>query len=265
MSPKKRGIFTHLVSIVSFITLFIGFIIAVWDQTNPPTSSALTPAQPKTETSSPKQDGLLLGMGDSLTRGIGDSQGLGYFGRVREVLEKVNNKLTAVNLAIAGQTSNDLQKQMNQREVQQMIRQARWITMTIGGNDLFRGSGGLEELNLDQALISRNTYEKNLNTMFAKIRQLNPQATVYMFALYNPFSDLAEEKTSSQLVREWNQTMEKVAANYSNIVIIPTFDLFQLEPSKNLYVDHFHPNDKGYEHMAARLLQLLSDQQTEVN
>lgn len=264
MNPKKQGILAHFVSIVSFITLLIGFILAVWDQTNPPQSSALTTNQPKSSTTTTKQDGLLLGLGDSLTRGIGDSQGLGYFGRVREALEKENNKITAINLAISGQTSDDLQKQLNQREVQQMIRQARWITMTIGGNDLFRGAGGLEELNIDKAAVSRNTFEKNLNNMFAKIRQLNPNATVYMFALYNPFGDLAEEKTSSQLVREWNQVMEKVAANHSNIVIIPTFDLFQLEPSKYLYSDHFHPNDKGYELMATRLLQVLLDQQTEV-
>ncbi|SFJ41500.1 SGNH/GDSL hydrolase family protein [Thermoflavimicrobium dichotomicum] len=258
MNRKTFAYLLYSSAIVSFVILFIGFILAVWDLTHPSKSSAL--AAKKQIPTPQAQEGLFVGLGDSLTRGVGDSKGLGYFGLVREQLAKKNpGRISAVNLAINGQTSTDLVKQIQQEKVRILIAKARWITITIGGNDLFRGSGGLEKLDLKAAKKSREIYEKNLTTLFTEIRKLNSKATVFLFGLYNPFGDLADEKISSQLVAEWNETMQKVSARFNQIVVIPTFDLFQLEPGKYLYSDHFHPNDAGYQRMATRLLQVLED------
>nr|WP_232345544.1 GDSL-type esterase/lipase family protein [Paenactinomyces guangxiensis] len=204
---------------------------------------------------------MLVGLGDSLTRGVGDFSGQGYFGMVKKELQKDEiNQFSAVNLAISGQTSSQLVNQVKQDRVKELVKSAKWITMTIGGNDLFRGSGGLDKIDEKAAAKSRLVYEQNLNTILTEMRKQNPEATIFMFGLYNPFGDLAEEKKSSRLVSEWNQTIHNVSANFDRVVIVPTFDLFQLNPRHYLYSDHFHPNQQGYERMAERLLQVIKDQ-----
>ncbi|RAL26635.1 GDSL-type esterase/lipase family protein [Thermoflavimicrobium daqui] len=262
MKRKTTRTFFHLLAITSFMLFLVGFILAVWDLMYPPKTVAFQ--SKKTEQPISSEEGLLLGLGDSQTRGIGDSKGLGYFGMVRNQLSKVTHgKSSAVNLAISGQTSNDLLKQMKQDKVLLMVQKAKWISITIGGNDLFRGSGGLEKINLEAAEKSRQQYEKNLKEILTLIYKQNPKALVFIFGLYNPFGDLDLKETSSSLVSQWNETIQKVTSKFDNAIIIPTFDLFQLNPSKYLYTDHFHPNEIGYERMATRLLQVLLDQVAE--
>jgi lysophospholipase L1-like esterase len=207
---------------------------------------------------------MLIGLGDSLTRGIGDASGQGYFGMVKKALQEKNTSdFSAVNLAVSGSTSPELVKQVQQERVQELLKKANWVTITIGGNDLFRGSGRLEKIDEKAAEKARLTYAENLSQILTTIQQQNKEATIFIFGLYNPFGDLPEERRSSRLVAEWNETTHKVAARFDRVVVVPTFDLFQLQPSQYLYDDHFHPNQLGYERMAQRLLQVINDKPKE--
>lgn len=210
---------------------------------------------------------MLLSLGDSLTRGTGDINGGGYVGVLRkELRETYGPETQVVNLGINGQTSDNLLKQINQPKVRQFLREARWITITVGSNDLNRKSGGLFTIDKRGAQRGQKQYEKNMETIFRTIRQENPDAPIFIFGLYNPFIGLSDEEDTTSLIRKWNQTLHQVAGRFPHVVVVPTFDLFQLNPTAYLYTDHFHPNQEGYQRMADRLLQVLHDhdQTTEV-
>lgn len=264
---KPLWIGINLLSLISLLLFVVGFSWAVTEIMG----SATAPQPDENQEgdvspAAPEGKPLLLSFGDSLTRGTGDTTGQGYFGQVRSALREQDNDVSAVNLGIKGQTSSELREQMKQPRIRQLLDEASWVTLTIGGNDLFRGSGSLEAIDLKEAAVTREEYEANLEAILKAIRQENADVPVFIFGLYNPFGDLEDRKTTDALVREWNQTMEKMAADDPLVVIIPLFDLFQLNPDRYLYTDKFHPNNDGYQLMAARLLQAMNAlEETEVN
>ncbi|OYD09919.1 GDSL-type esterase/lipase family protein [Paludifilum halophilum] len=244
-------------AVASLIILAIGFGLAVTEVTGPSTPSPDSRNPSDTDETRGMEKDLLLGLGDSLTRGTGDTNGQGYFERVHQSLREKNRGISAVNLGIKGQTSEDLTKQIQQDRVQRLLKESRWITVTIGGNDLFRGSGSLEKIDLEKAENTRQAYEKNLQSILSDIREQNPDAPVFLFGLYNPFGHLEDSEKTSALVTEWNQTIRAVSQEYTKVVVVPIDDIFQLNPEKYLYSDHFHPNEKGYAFMSQRLMQAM--------
>lgn len=260
MKIKKNpfSLFILFISITSLCVLILGFVWAVRDTVYPTATPPKTATKPTpSQTNSSKQ--LLLGLGDSLTRGLGDEKGLGYFGMVRDELKQKHPSLQASNLAVSGQNSTQLREQFAKPQVQKLIQEAKWITITIGGNDLNRSSGGLETMNISKANESKKTYLANLQAIFQGIKSLNPQANLFIFGLYNPYGDLGQNEVTNQLVKEWNESLLQLVAKYPFIVVVPTFDLFQLDPNRYLYTDHFHPNNAGYTRMTTRLLQVMQD------
>lgn len=251
----------QITAICSFLLFATGFVLGIKEILSPPTTT--TTLSTKEEQSFPVNEhtNLLVGLGDSLTRGIGDEKGLGYIGLVHNQLQKQNpkTKIQFTNLAISGQTSADLVNQLKQKQVQQLIQQAKWIPITIGGNDLKESVQNFKKIDLQQAETSRKRFAQNLESILSTIRKHNQQAPIFLFSLYNPYSDLADKELTSNVVLEWNETIQRVGQKHSNILVIPTFDLFQLQPSRYLASDHFHPNHRGYQRMATRLIQLIQD------
>lgn len=262
MNIKKNpfGIATLFISLTSFLLLFGGFLWA-WQKIVYPKPGQLNlDKEQSVSTNTPQhKKPYLLGLGDSLTRGVGDEKGLGYFGLIRNHLQKKIPHLQSSNLAINGQTSTQLRAQLQQPNSKQLIRQARWILLTIGGNDLNRGSGGIENLDQKKAAASQAQYIENLKAILNQIEHLNPQANIFLLGLYNPFGDLGDAELSNQIITKWNEAINHVATSYSSVVFIPTFDLFQLTPKRYLYSDHFHPNHAGYQRIATRLLPVILD------
>lgn len=129
--------------------------------------------------------------------------------------------------------------------------------MTIGGNDLFQGGQALENLNASANEAAREAYVKNLDAIFSEIREINKDAVLYYVGLYNPFNDLEDAKTTSAVVRQWNFESAETAAKYPNVIMVPTFDLFEQNVNDYLYSDKFHPNSEGYKLIGERLSSLI--------
>jgi len=261
MNKKRwKDALIQTTAILSFFLFAIGFILGIKEILSPPTTKALSKTKQEPTPFSEKED-LMVGLGDSLTRGIGDEKGLGYMGIVHNQYQKkiAKSKMRLANLAISGQTSAELVDQLQQKSVQQLIKQAEWIPMTIGGNDLKESVENFEKVDLKRAEENRKQFEQNLEVILKTIRSYNQQAPVFLFSLYNPYIDLADKELTSKVVLEWNETIQKVGQKHANIVVIPTFDLFQLQPKHYLSSDHFHPNHRGYQRMATRLLQIVQD------
>ncbi|MCW2276674.1 SGNH/GDSL hydrolase family protein [Heliophilum fasciatum] len=204
-------------------------------------------------------DGIIvLGLGDSLTRGVGDPNGKGYMGyTVERLQEKTKQKVTAYNLSISGQRSEQLAAQIKQSEVQRQIKSAQVILMTIGGNDLNRS--GQTQASMNPAMIQALTkeYTGNLTGILADLRKLNSEATICLLGIYNPYSQQADGMATSAVVRNWNAMTAETAAQFPKTVFVPIYDLFQLKADQFLSLDAFHPNAAGYQRMADRLVPLI--------
>lgn len=245
-----------LITIASFCLFAYGFVSGVNDVLNPKASNLIK----KTDVvaKEKKKTGTLqiVSLGDSLTRGVGDKEGIGYVGRMKEDLQKdYKQKIALTNLAVSGAKMPDLLKQIESSGAQYSIKQADVIVLTIGGNDLFPGWESLGKIDLETYRPDTETFQNEAKKIIEEIRKLNTDSPIFWLGLYNPFEDVEDLKGSSNIVVDWNTSLEKLAINNKNVYITPTFDLFQNRGKDLLYSDHFHPNEVGYTYMADRLVQ----------
>ncbi|WP_025852230.1 GDSL-type esterase/lipase family protein [Paenibacillus ehimensis] len=98
---------------------------------------------------------------------------------------------------------------------------------------------------------------KRLEQIFDRVSKASPQARIFYVGLYHPFLDLDPEREGAPVIRQWNAAAFDLANRYPNITLVPTYDLFELNLSKYLYTDHFHPNQDGYDRIADRIVDIL--------
>ncbi len=86
-----------LITIASFCLFAYGFVSVVNDVLNPKASNLIK----KTDVvaKEKKKTGTLqiVSLGDSLTRGVGDKEGIGYVGRMKEDLQKDYKQKNCIN------------------------------------------------------------------------------------------------------------------------------------------------------------------------
>ena len=245
-----------LITIASFCLFAYGFVSGVNDVLNPKASSLIKKTDVVAKEKKKKGTLQVVSLGDSLTRGVGDKEGIGYIGRMKEDLQKdYKQKVALTNLAVSGAKMPDLLKQIESNGAQYSIKQADVIVLTIGGNDLFPGWESLGKIDLETYRPDTETFQNEAKKIIDEIRKLNTDSPIFWLGLYNPFEDVEDLKGSSNIVVDWNASLEKLAINNKNVYITPTFDLFQNRGKDLLYSDHFHPNEVGYTYMAERLVQ----------
>lgn len=270
---------TATVSVIVTIALIIGFVYA-YNDINNPQGQPLVPgdkAEPSAGETSPEQDESLPSqpvlpnelqvtvLGDSLAKGTGDSTGGGFVRRsVEQLNEDGRSARVLANLAINGLTTEGLLPKLDDQGIQYALRQANVIMLSIGGNDLFQGSGLLEgAVNSDQAeldpaklMSALPQASERLQTILEKIRVLNPDARIIYIGLYHPFADLEDLLIpGNMVVTAWNHAVMEIVNRDSNMTLVPTFDLFQHKLGEYLSSDHFHPNGTGYQAIADRIVQ----------
>lgn len=245
-----------LITIASFCLFAYGFVSGVNDVLNPKASNLIKKTDVVAKEKKKMGTLQIVSLGDSLTRGVGDKEGIGYVGRMKEDLQKdYKQKIALTNLAVSGAKMPDLLKQIESNGAQYSIKQADVIVLTIGGNDLFPGWESLGKIDLETYRPDTETFQNEAKKIIEEIRKLNTDSPIFWLGLYNPFEDVEDLKGSSNIVVDWNASLEKLALNDKNVYITPTFDLFQNRGKDLLYFDHFHPNEVGYTYMAERLVQ----------
>lgn len=254
--------FTGVLALLSFLVLGTGFVFAINPQlASPGTSAGIPGTRPDTPTApplTPQGKLTIVTLGDSLTRGVGDANGQGYVGLVRDGLAKKTGVQPLLsNLAISGQQSSNLLGQLEQTQVRTLLKQANLILFTIGGNDLFNQSGSLDKMDVKKLTQTKKTLGANFKQVLTEIRSLNPNATILYLSLYNPFGNTKAAGETIPYVLEWNAEAERTASSFANVIVVPTYDLFVKKEAAYLYTDHFHPNAQGYARMAERVLQAL--------
>jgi lysophospholipase L1-like esterase len=195
-------------------------------------------------------------LGDSLARGQGDDTGLGIGGRLVDDLKKAHVPVQpAVNIAVNGAITKDLEAQLDSRSVQTLIAQSNVIVISIGGNDLWGGAEGLRRTPRKNPEKVMNATLDALDRIVKKVRGANPKARIFIVGLYNPFVTAPFGSLLSVLVNKWNGMEFDRFAGDPNVTIVETSDLFSHRA--RLSLDNFHPNDEGYELIARRIAESL--------
>lgn len=259
-----------LTTLICFLVMLTGFGWALKDTWFPKEGLALPEAaQQEAATGgdwSTKSELYITSIGDSLTKGTGDSTGDGYVARVIENLSQQMDKPVYLvnNLAINGMRTDQLIVRLDDSGYKNSIAKADIILMTIGGNDLFQiaqSGGNLAEggdLSPEDLLKRLPEAEPRLEAVFRKVRELNPTARIIYVGLYNAFYDLPEMRQPvSDAVAKWNDYAFRLAKLDGNATVVPTYDLFEFNVKAYLSSDHFHPNAQGYTRISERIVQAL--------
>lgn len=201
----------------------------------------------------------VLAVGDSLTRGSGDSPGRGYVDLVAAELRKAHPKFSLQNLAIDGLESEGVKEVLSHPNARELAARAGLILVSVGGNDLSHSvPRDFSALPGAGIALARERFERNLDEILGGLRSENAKAKIFFLLLYNPFSASREaDALASSVIVDWNSAAEKIALRHG-VSAIPTLDLFEGRPDR-LSRDHFHPNQTGYRLIAGRILENLNE------
>ncbi|WP_238652948.1 GDSL-type esterase/lipase family protein [Paenibacillus piscarius] len=149
-----------LSSILATALLITGFVYAAGDILYPKGEQFLSslPQETTAPAAAATDEYRILALGDSLAKGTGDNAGEGFVQRTLKALGANGGKAELMgNMGINGLTTAALQSKLEEEGVQYALRQANIILISIGGNDLFRGSNILGTGNSGQAASSADT------------------------------------------------------------------------------------------------------------
>jgi len=268
-----------ILSVFSTLLLLAGFVYAVKDIQYPQPANGL-PAKvgsPEKGTGkanpAAKKELKFAVIGDSLAKGTGDNSGMGFARRTIKELTTADGRKASLlnNLGINGLTTTGLLPKLEERGTKYVLGEADVILLSIGGNDLFQGadlaSKGIagtsatakgQELDPEDLLKGLPKASTQLKTILERIRAINPDALIVYVGLYNPFGDIEElQVPGNQAVAKWNEAALETINKNRNMMLVPTFDIFQHHLDRYLSSDHFHPNGDGYQQIAVRIVQAI--------
>lgn len=256
------------------VTFLVCFFLVDW------LLPSASPVMTKTSGTVKKQAFTYVAIGDSLTQGVGDTTNQGGFVPLlaQSLTNETDFEVKAINYGESGNTSAQILSRMQEKkEIGKDLKQARLMTLTVGGNDLRKAV--LEDTsNLDLARFDKpaKRYVKNLKQIIDLARKDNPDLPIYVVGIYNPLYLNFPDLTDLQIVvDQWNQRTEQTLAAYKDVYFVPVNDLLykgidgksgvtEWEQGKETITndalydeDSFHPNNTGYEIMKEAVLERI--------
>ncbi|MBT2707091.1 S-layer homology domain-containing protein [Pseudomonas sp. ISL-84] len=210
-----------------------------------------------------------LALGDSLAAGMtSDKQiSLGYSDMAAEHL-KGQGLLDTYSKAFAvpGYTTENVLSDLTEKEeLKAAIKQANVITISAGANDLLKEAKIDREkgtLNIDPATIkpTLQSIAANYIKILQTIKELNPEAAVYVMGYYFPFPYLSDVQKPQliELTQTLNKTIQAASAT-KGATFVSVYEKFGDDPKP--YVpnpEDIHPNLEGYKLMSEALLESMA-------
>ena len=283
---KESELLRSFAGFFLFFLLFVGLLIFIV-----PSSHQSSKISDKIR-SVKKEKVTYVAIGDSLTQGVGDSSNQGGFvPALSQALESdFNWQVTPRNYGIAGNTSNQILKRMQEKkDIKRDLKKAKLMTLTVGGNDVIHViKDNITNLNVNTFSRAAVDYQKRLRQIIELARKENKTLPIYITGIYNPFYLNFPEMTEMQtIVDNWNRSTEEVSKEYDNVYFVPVNDLLykgingkggvtssdetsqstkSSQDSLNdalFEEDHFHPNNTGYQIMSNAILKRINQTKKE--
>jgi lysophospholipase L1-like esterase len=139
-----------------------------------------------------------VALGDSLAAGMTPTGGigLGYADYLKNRFEQSQYTVGFTNYGVPGYTSGQVLQDivLNRENIQMKIKEAEFLTIDIGSNDLLRVLNTPAQIPAAIAAVA-----VNLQTILSYIDLLNPNVKVYVMGYYNPFPYLPQEQQAALL------------------------------------------------------------------
>ncbi|MFK2827082.1 S-layer homology domain-containing protein [Bacillus sp. B190/17] len=241
----RKKIFTGLMSVMLLITAFFspaaaGAAEAKIDYVA--IGDSLAAGQGPYDKDKPVEEKIGTGYTDLIAKKLGEDGKLGSFTK---------------EFSVSGATSADVLAMLQNPKAQQAVKEAELVTLSVGANDLFKvikvdPTTGKVIYNLEEVQQTMAALQQNLAVITTQLKQLNPQAKIYVMGYYFAFPYLpegAEKEQAKALSAQLNQLIEGVS-NYSGVsfVSVKEFDKNSLAYLPN--PQDVHPNEAGYGVMA---------------
>ncbi|MCQ2471503.1 MAG: SGNH/GDSL hydrolase family protein [Clostridia bacterium] len=201
-----------------------------------------------------------LVLGDSIGYGAGVlNSDEACFGRI--VADTTGFDFT--NDAINGYRTSDLIKHLEKEKISADVKVADIISISIGGNDFLRGDMSSlisEAKNGNYTRFDEITAEfyENFCKIIAKIKELNPNATIIVQTLYNPGNDFVKEAYQQGADRLNARYRQYIAENVGAYELIDVAKAFAGH-SEYIAPDYIHPNAEGNVVIAKLVLAKLNE------
>ncbi|WP_050181671.1 SGNH/GDSL hydrolase family protein [Domibacillus robiginosus] len=204
-----------------------------------------------------------LAIGDSIITGFGAPPKENLVKSFSESLESsIQKEVQFQNEGINEITSSELNRLVQDGEFDEQIKQADIVTINIGGNDILQlgfQKGFYEAVQSFDSL--QTTFNANLADMMERVHSLNPEATVLLLELYNPFHKEFEFYTmADRFLPRWNLQFYELAAKYDYAVVVDTTEVINSETPQNVSDDGVHPSKLGYHAIADQMLVQLQQE-----
>ena len=206
------------------------------------------------------QDIYYLALGDSLTHGVGDeTDAFGFTGVLKTKLEQSPNVLSVEldNRGKNGRRTDQLLALLEKGHYDEELEKTNFITITQGGNDVMKVvKNNLLSLDTTQFDEAKPSFVERYTDIVTYIRS-KTDAPIIFVGFYNPFSIVTDEENAFEtIISEWNKEVETIVAETSNACFVSVEDIFGGQ-TDYYHTDFFHPNTKGYELMAERVIETI--------
>lgn len=210
-----------------------------------------------------QKDTHIVAIGDSLTQGVGDeTDNGGYIGILEERLEEQDINVTFDNYGKRGNRTDHLLKRLNENpEITRSLEKADMVLITIGANDIMQiMKDNFMNLTEEPFIEGRELYGERLTQILAHITSVQPEAEIYLLGFFNPFERyFGDIEALNQILTRWNNESLQATNQFEQVHYIPMQDIYQYK-SENVFADdNFHPNHRGYELMAERVITYLEN------
>ncbi len=199
---------------------------------------------------------------------LGDSiaQGFGIFNRDEACYGKIVADTLGYNYknyGIDGYRSIDLVELLKTEEVQNSIKNADLISLSIGGNDYL-------QQNLPVIIFSilrgdfhylddiEEMFIENFANIISSVKKLNPKATLIVQTLYNPRVDLLRDIYAHATNRVNKNIRDYLSAHPGDFYLLDTVP-FMEGHIECVAVDTVHPSAVGNEEIAKALIKKLNE------
>jgi lysophospholipase L1-like esterase len=218
---------------------------------------------------------IYVALGDSLAAAEGvPGHAEGYVSQVHRQLSLRDGVVYGLrNLGVVGETSGSM---LTGGQLDEALSydpgDVAFVTIDIGANDLLAHLGSSDcsddmtaQACTDRINLSLEAYARNIDEIFAALRDRYPDATIVFLETYNPFSlgfegEVDFETLSNQAVEELNRTAATAAQRY-DIAIADGFTPMRGTTSATTHMTDIppdiHPNELGYDVLTEAVLKAL--------
>lgn len=210
-----------------------------------------------------------LALGDSLAAGITYDKKIGDgYSDMAAAHFKEQNALGSFSKAhaVPGYTTENVLEDLKKKEsLIEAVKQANFITISAGANDILKKAVMDRESNtliLDPKAVPPilQNISKNYTDILQTIKEINPNASVYVMGYYFPYPYLSENQKPQliQLTHSLNLTIQAITAE-QGATFVPVYEKFGDDPKKFVpNPEDIHPNLDGYKLMTEALIEILN-------